>query len=267
MYMPVNCSLIISTYNWPGALEVCLLSVLNQSIFPDEVIIADDGSTEETRAIIQRFQTTFPVPLHHVWHADTGFQKTIILNKAVHKSSFDYVIQVDGDVVLHSQFISDHLYVREDNCFIRGTRAMLDAAKTAEIINSRDIHISALSRGVRHKFNGVYCPLLSPLVTRKERLSRSVRGSNLAFWKLDFVRINGYNNLINGWGHEDEELATRLVNLGIIKKIVKFRSVQYHLDHSGTHRRTADDHRAIIDYIKINNVTACQNGYFQVDNE
>ena len=81
-----KCALIISTYNWPQALELCLKSVLSQVNLPDEVIIADDGSGEETKCLIDKLRSDFPIPVLHVWHKDQGFRKTIILNKAIHES-------------------------------------------------------------------------------------------------------------------------------------------------------------------------------------
>ena len=58
-----TCSLVTPTYNWPEALELLLLSILNQSCLPNEILIADDGSTKETKELIEKFQPIFPVPL------------------------------------------------------------------------------------------------------------------------------------------------------------------------------------------------------------
>jgi glycosyltransferase involved in cell wall biosynthesis len=98
-------SLIITTYNWSAALELVLLSLLKQSRLPDEIIIADDGSTEATKQLIGRYTDKFQCGLHHIWQADKGFQKTKILNKAVAKANGDYIIQIDGDILLHKHFI------------------------------------------------------------------------------------------------------------------------------------------------------------------
>ena len=92
-------SLIIATYNWPEALELVLLSVLQQSKFPDEIIIADDGSTNETKQIIELYTKKFHIVLKHIWQADSGFQKTSILNKGIAIANSDYIIQIDGDIV------------------------------------------------------------------------------------------------------------------------------------------------------------------------
>jgi len=102
-------SLVISTYNWPEALELVLKSVLKQELMPNEVIIADDGSSISTKKLITKFKDLFTVPLIHVWHEDNGFQKATILNKAIAESSGDYIVQVDGDCIIHHKFIKDHV--------------------------------------------------------------------------------------------------------------------------------------------------------------
>jgi glycosyltransferase involved in cell wall biosynthesis len=259
----VNCTLIISVYNWSAALNICLLSILKQTHLPDEVIIAADGSGKEMQELIKHYQLNFPVPLHYVWHEDNGFRKTIILNKAVHKSSSAYIIQVDGDVILDKHFIADHLEVFEPDTFIRGTRAMLTAQKTAEILSTNNIELTAFSAGVKHRNNAFWFPALSFLATRKKMSSNSVRGSNLAFWKSDFIKVNGYDNTILGWGHEDEELAARFVNNNIIKKIVKLRAVQYHLHHQTASKINEPQQRQLVEKIKSENIKVCTNGYQQ----
>jgi glycosyltransferase involved in cell wall biosynthesis len=259
----IKCSLIISTYNWPQALELCLKSVSKQKHLPNEVIIADDGSGEETRLLINELQKWFPVPLLHAWHQDLGFRKTIILNKAIQKSSFEYIIQADGDVILDKHFIGDHLNSAEPATFIRGTRAMLTPEKTEQIIASQQIDLSPFSKGVKHRNNALRLFALKWLGARKEWSSNSVRGSNLSFWKADFIRVNGYNNAISGWGHEDEELAARFINAGIIKKIVKLYAVQYHLYHSVTSKKDEPWQRELVEKTKREKMQFCTNGYQQ----
>ena len=103
-----KCSLVTPTFNWPEALELLLLSIEKQSILPNEVIIADDGSKIETRVLIERFQKTFPVPLLHIWNEDNGNQKPKIMNKAIAIARYEYIIEVDGDIIMHPDFVKDH---------------------------------------------------------------------------------------------------------------------------------------------------------------
>ena len=260
----LKCSLIIASYNWPEALELCLKSVLQQTRFPEEVIIADDGSGPETKSLIAAFQKIFPIPLIHAWHPDNGFQKTIILNKAVRHSTTGYIIQVDGDVILDKNFIKDHLASAEPKAFIRGTRAMLTRQKTEQLLTARSTKISFFSRGVKHRNNALRLYLLRAFGSRAVMSSNSVRGSNLSFWKADFTLINGYNNDINGWGHEDEELAARFINTFVIKKIVKLCAVQYHLYHPVADKNNEPAQRELVEKVKRDKIQFCANGYRQV---
>ena len=119
-------SLLISTYNRPDALELCLKSVLHQVYMPDEIIIADDGSKDETRDVIQKYADLSVVPLQHVWHEDNGFQLAMIRNKAIAVANGDYIIQIDGDLILHPYFVKDHKDFAKRNSFVRGSRIYLD---------------------------------------------------------------------------------------------------------------------------------------------
>lgn len=260
--MPLlSSSLIISTYNWPEALDLCLLSLSRQRILPTEVIIADDGSGMETRELVKRFKTSLPVPLIHVWHDDRGFRKTEILNKAIKESTSSYIIQVDGDVILHPYFIADHLRIAEKNAFVRGTRARLTEKMTEKIILSRQTDLNFLSEGVYHRLNAIRLPVFKNIGIRKEMRSRSVRGSNLAFWKSDFILVNGYDSELQGWGHEDEELAARFINNKIVKKIVKLSAIQFHLHHEEKPRDQESFHSTTLENTVKNNIKSCAKGY------
>jgi glycosyltransferase involved in cell wall biosynthesis len=254
-------SLIIATYNWAEALHCNLLSVARQKVLPKEVIIADDGSDSRTRTVINRMQEAFPVPIWHVWHEDLGFRKSQILNKAISLSTGSYLIQVDGDVVLHPSFVADHLAAAETGVFVRGTRARLTAPKTESVLQNTNVNLRFYSSGVNNRLNALRLPAQWGLGHRKEMKSRSVRGSNLAYWKTDFIRVNGYNNDLNGWGHEDEELAARFINNGIEKKIVKLAAVQFHLHHDELAKANEPFHRQIIEKTLDKKVKRCTNGY------
>ncbi|MBD1420237.1 glycosyltransferase family 2 protein [Sphingobacterium chuzhouense] len=259
-----NCSLVISTYNWPEALDVCLKSVMEQSILPKDIVIADDGSDDRTTKIIASYQLTSPVEIVHVWQEDIGFRKSIIMNKAILKAKEEYIVQIDGDVILDRHFIADHLYVAESGYFVRGTRSHIAKEQVEAVLKAKETDIRFFSTGVVNRFNAIRIPYLSWLVTKKRKSGQSVRGCNMAFWKADFKDVNGYNNDLRGWGHEDEELATRLVNHGIIKKAVKFRCIQYHLYHELASRDKEESHNDVLWKIRESGITRCKNGCAEV---
>jgi glycosyltransferase involved in cell wall biosynthesis len=256
-------SLIVSTYNWPDALNVCLLSIKNQTILPFEVIIADDGSTPATELLIDKFRIDFPVPLIHIWHEDLGFRKSLILNKAVRGSSGNYIVQIDGDVILDKHFIADHADVAEEGFFVRGTRAHIPKSLLESVFEQERINFNYFSPGVVHRFNALRLPLLAFLMEKKGSTSNGVRGSNLAYWKSDFVLVNGYDNDLTGWGHEDEELATRFINIGVMKKAVKFKCVQYHLYHPASCYAQKPLHVDAVANTREKKLKACSNGLAQ----
>lgn len=254
-------TLIISTYNWPEALALTLESILKQTELPHEIIIADDGSETSTKELIDQYIKKLPVPLKHVWHEDIGFRKTIILNEAVRQSSGEYIIQIDGDIILHPQFIKDHIKNAENGYFIKGSRGMLTAQKSTYILKTKDTSVSPLDKGLRSKINGTRLPYFSPLFYGKPKLSRKVKGCNFAVWKKDFIKVNGYNNALTGWGHEDIELAARLVNSNIKCRQLKMTAVCYHLYHPLNSRHQEDDNLQVYKKVVKEGVKKCRNGY------
>ena len=128
-------SLIITTYNWPEALNVVLKSALKQRRLPDEVIVADDGSGIATAECIEEIGETTSVPIHHVWQEDKGFRAASARNKAIRASKCDYLVLIDGDMLLHEKFIEDHLACAQKDTFMQGSRVLLTEEKTADVLS------------------------------------------------------------------------------------------------------------------------------------
>ena len=143
----INSTLIITTYNWPDALELVLESVKNQVILPTEVIIADDGSTNETKQLIESFQNNFPVPLRHIWHEDKGFRRSAILNLAISKTDSDYIIQLDGDCIIHKNFVGDHLNSIEKGTYLFGSRVNIQKPFLNDFSKTKLLHFLICQKG------------------------------------------------------------------------------------------------------------------------
>ena len=257
-------SLIISTYKWSEALELILLSVMKQSHMPNEVIIADDGSGENTKNIIQTFQKKLKVPLKHVWHQDTGFTITIIFNKAIAVATSDYIVQIGGDVILHKHFIKDHLNFARPHSFINGSRVLILENEVEEVFRKKILHFNPFSLGIKNHLNAVHLPVLTPLLFQKQYNITAIRGCNTSFWKKDFEKINGYNEDILGWGREDSELAARFINNGIAKRQLKLAGIQYHIHHPFVKRDKLEINDEIQDITLKNNIKYCSNGLVKI---
>lgn len=226
-------TLIISTYNWPQALEITLKSVLEQVVKPNEVIIADDGSADETRGLIEKAKKTLPCPLIHVWHEDKGFRLAEIRNKAIARASGEYIIQTDGDIILEKHFVKDHLDKAEKGLFIAGSRALLDEEYSKKILLSAQTNVSIFNKHVDDRLNGMRIPFLSNYFKfrYKKKLPYYGRGCNMSFWRDDMIKTNGYDENMTGWGKEDVELIVRMINMGRRRVFLKFGGVTYHLWH------------------------------------
>jgi len=113
-------ALIVTTYNAPDYLSRVLDGYLFQERFPDELIVADDGSGAETAEVVERFALRSPFPVRHVWHEDRGFRAAAIRNEAVKAATADYLIFTDGDCIPHPSFVSDHLRLATQDGSSRG---------------------------------------------------------------------------------------------------------------------------------------------------
>ena len=228
---PFRLSLLISTYNWPEALALVLASVRAQRTWPDEVVIADDGSRTPTRDLIEREARTFPVPLVHVWHEDAGFRLAAIRNRAIAASTGEYLVQIDGDILLHPDCLAAHRAFARPGSWVQGSRALLGEQVSRRLLAGESISCSPFMRDLNHRPNALHAPWLAPFVRGPRDPMTRVRGAHMAFWRDDLVRTNGYDEAIEGWGREDSELVTRLDHLGVRRRNLKFAAVAYHLWH------------------------------------
>jgi glycosyltransferase involved in cell wall biosynthesis len=253
-------SLLISTYNWPEALELVFKSILHQTVNLNEILIADDGSDNRTKSVIETFKRNTSIPIKHFWHEDKGFRKTIIMNEALTNANSDYIIQIDGDIIMHPNFIADHISEAKKGFYIKGSRSMLSVDRTKQIIATKNINIHPLTEGVGSKINASRIPMLSFLFRGDKHRSNNLRGCNFSFWKKDFLAVNGYNNDLEGWGHEDIELAARLTNLGIKQRQLKLKAVCFHLYHKINPRHNEDLNYKKYLAVAKNGTVKCKNG-------
>ena len=260
----IKTCLIITTYNRPDALEIVLLSVLNQTVYPDEIIIADDGSKSETADLIKNFAAVFPVPLQHVWQEDKGFRVAAIRNKAAALTQQDYMIMIDGDIILDKHFISDHIAFAKPFRFVQGKRARLMQGATSDILKSKDLNrLSWMMSDLKFRENSLrifYLAKILPEIKKK----KGFIGANEAFWRKEFIEINGYNEDFTGWGVEDEDLCRRMINNNILPLHVHFACTGYHLWHDySQYPQNPETFKKKKEYIKMvieEKIKRCANG-------
>ena len=226
-------SLIVTTYNRKEALRRCIESAFRQKMLPDEIVVADDGSREDTAETVRELACRAPVPLLHVWQPDEGFRAAASRNRGVAAATGDYIVFIDGDMLLHPLFIADHLTIAKMGQWIQGGRVLLNAKTTERILASGEFRLGCWSGGIANRQNAVRSPLLASLFRQPWRVSptKGVRSSNLSLWRKDIERINGFDESFVGWGNEDCEFVVRLANAGVVRRNLKFAAIAFHLYH------------------------------------
>ncbi len=236
----MNTSLIITTYNWPQALAAVLTSVRHQNQRPLEVLVADDGSSNDTKQLIAEFAKSFPCPLHHIWQEDDGFRAAAIRNKAAAKAKGEFIIFIDGDTLIRPDFIKKHQHLAMKGYFSAGNRVLLTKDFTQQVL-SENLSVGQWQPGAfnKHQINRPWAlntlPL-GPLRLLKKNQWKGVKTCNLGVWKIDLVAVNGFDESFTGWGYEDSELAIRLLNKGIKHLDCRFAATVMHLWHKENDR-------------------------------
>lgn len=235
---------VVLTYNSPRNLIKVLGSLAVQCDHQHEVIIADDGSSSLSIATMQEDLPRFRCPLTHVWHPDTGFTISRARNLAVASSSADYFVFLDGDCIPNSKFVSEHRRLAEFNFFVNGSRVLLSQNLSSQILmNEVDINSVGVIDFLKWRFRGdvnkishlIHFPDFKFRQNLKFRWRR-IHGCNLAVWRKDYIRINGFDESFQGWGHEDADLVLRLHNAGVHRKNGFCATEVYHLWHKENSR-------------------------------
>lgn len=238
-------SLLFSTYNYPGALRLLLSSIKIQRRRPDQILIADDGSTDKTREIIDAFRTETGMNVIHAWQPDDGFRKSIVLNKALAQCTSDYVVQIDGDCIMHPRFIEDHCDHAVSNGFLYGSRSHINEANVQRVIQEGQFRFGFFAKGLTKRTRNLWIPTLARRNKPEDRVSSKLRGCNMSYWYKDAVAVNGYDETFTGWGNEDSEFAHRLFNIGVLPKRLRYAGIIYHLWHRERNKNTREANAAL----------------------
>lgn len=245
----LSVSVIVTTYNWPRALD-CVLRSLNEQDYPHlEVIVADDGSRDDTAALIHTWRNQFRFRLIHCWQTDEGFRAAMIRNRAVALASHEYLIFIDGDCVVLPNFVSHHVALAEKGWFVAGNRVLLNQSFTERVLNkSLAIHRWSLFKWMTLYWQG-YCnrvfPLLSVPLGKLRKLNavkwQGAKTCNLGMWRQDFLKINGFDESFEGWGFEDSDCVIRLQRNHVYHKSGKFSVPVLHLWHPSAAKENVEE--------------------------
>lgn len=244
----MHLSLLVATFNRPDALACVLASIERQSVLPDELIVADDGSGPDTRALIERFRQRFLRPVRHAWQPHDGARVGRARNLGIAMATGEYLVQLDGDMVLHPEFIADHRRAARGGFWVQGTRILLDEVRTHGLVSDgpRTIGPFAAGLGLKRRVYALRLPRSTALLRHAANALVAVKGCNQAFWRADLERVNGYNEDMIGWGSEDKELVLRLTHAGVRRSTLLFGGIAYHLHHPPAPRDRRSINEAIL---------------------
>lgn len=259
----MNISVIVTTFNRPDSLKKVLEGLLKQTVLPGEIIIADDGSTEETSCLVdQMTESSTECPIYHVRHEDLGFRAAEIRNKAILKSSGDYIISLDGDCIPDRYFIQDHRRLAKPGYFFQGKRVLVEKA-LQDVFNFSHTQkplwliANALKGLIANAHHLIRLPFVPATTTTK---MSGIRSCNMGFFRKDLFAVNGFNQAFQGWGREDSELAARLYNYGIRRREHPFMAVCFHLWHEENDRNNLERNDQLLKEVMDSKRYRCQRG-------
>jgi glycosyltransferase involved in cell wall biosynthesis len=266
--VPDLVSVIVTTYNREDALDAVLSALSRQSDRGFEVVIADDGSGPTTAALSERWRQRLGVPLSYVWQVDRGFRAAAIRNRAILACRGDYCIFLDGDCIVRPDFIAAHRRLAEQGWFVTGNRVLLSEALTAVVLRD-DLQPQnwTASEWLRQRRNGgvnrlaalLHLPL-GPIRKLGPGRWRGARSCNLAVWRCDLERVDGFDADFSGWGREDSDLLIRLLHAVVRRKDGRFATGVIHLWHREADRAQLAANDARLDAVIGSNRIRAQRG-------
>lgn len=264
-------AVITTTYNRPDALAAVLDGLFAQDCGDFEVLIADDGSTDDTRQLIATYKQRAPFPLHHIWQEDLGFRPGAARNRALAATQAGYIIFIDGDCVPPPDFVRRHLALAERGRFLGGNRVLLSETFTRRALAERlPLHAWGIGHWlcawIKRDINRLLPLLRLPdgdFRRRHPRQWQGIKSCNLAAWRDDLVKVNGFDEAYSGWGLEDSDLVIRLINAGVLHKSARFATPLFHLWHRENDRSRLPENQRRLDALLASTGALAERGLDQ----
>jgi glycosyltransferase involved in cell wall biosynthesis len=268
-------SVIVTTYNREDALDAVLRSLAGQTDRNFEVIVGDDGSGPATAKVVAAWQARVPWRLEHVWQADDGFRLAECRNRAILAARGAYLIFLDADCLARPDFVATHRRLAEHGWFVAGNRVLLSQETTAVVLHEGQTPerwpftrwIGERLRGGINRLSALLHLPLGPLRRLRASAWRGARGCNIAVWRADLDRIDGFDAAFVGWGREDSDFFIRLMRSGVRRKDGNFATGVIHLWHAEANRAALPDNERRLAEMKASDRIRARRGLSALSND
>ena len=280
--MTVRITLAITTHARADALARVLACVRAQTRPPDEAIVAEDGTDPATSAVVAHHAAVSAVTsatsrLQHVQQPHLGFRVARLRNLAIAAATGDYIVFVDGDMLLHPRFLEDHARCARPGRWTQGVRVPLDAMTTraslagaldavADGDGAHDHHAHSVPGLLARGRFGLrraalwHAPRLQRALREAGARLLAVKSCNQGFWRADLLRVNGFDERFEGWGPEDKELCARLAHAGVRRQALLGGGIACHLHHPPAARDRRAFNESLLAATLAARMTRCERG-------
>lgn len=243
-------SVVVSTYDWPEALDLVLRVLAEEKSQGFQVVVADDGSGAKTAETVSSWGGQFAHGVKHVWQPDAGFRKSRIWNLALRQARGDYVVLIDGDSLPRRGFLAATLRAALPGWMLASKRLNLSPSLSRRVLEDRvpvwrwsaAEWVARAPRELFVAYRETASPgLLVPLRDRRRPWRQNQReftppyngyGFFMGVWRQDLERVNGFDMRYEGWGGEDVDLGVRLRRAGVRCGWPGPRTTMLHLWHA-----------------------------------
>ena len=213
-------SIAICFYERVDFLERCLDSLKSDANDIHEVVIADDGSSEEVVVQVKELAKHYPFPVVHVWHPRQGPRRSATRNDGIRASSGEYIIFLDADFAVLPGTVRSHIEAAKHGNFAAG-RCKYTSEEQCQKILTEGASAPLLE--------SIYSELADDPIEKEHRrfmrytwlyrfglcsARRITFGGHFSAFKKDIEAVNGYDENYVGWGGEDIDFALRMVLSG-----------------------------------------------------
>ena len=232
-------SVIIPVYNRLEHLRASVLCLLRQRTMPDELIISDDGSSQNVLDFINDLIPKAKFKIIHIYQEDKGFRKTRALNNAVKNSNGDLLIFCDQDLIFGEDYIERMKNLVTKRNFVMGVAGLTTENEKKLILqklekNSYLESIREVSEEcffeIKKRIKKERIRILLKTLKLKKRGLKLV-GMSYGIFKDNYLKINGYDEKYQNWGNEDDDFGNRLTVLGLNGQLLNSEIPLLHLWH------------------------------------